>query len=58
MGNVRAERFWEKIGVVEVRKRLDIEIEGRIADLSVMMKPLSNGSLSGYLALVARDRPE
>jgi GNAT superfamily N-acetyltransferase len=58
VGNGRAERFWERLGYIEVRKRFDIEIEGRLADLRVMVKPLTAEPLSTYLALVARDRED
>jgi len=58
VGNGRAERFWEKMGFIEVRRRHDIEVEGRLSDLRVMAKPLSGGNLADYLAVVARDRPD
>ena len=57
-GNARAERFWEKLGYVEVRKRLAVPMGERVNDLRVMMKPLAGGTVAEYLALVARDRPE
>ncbi len=57
-GNSRAERFWEKAGYVEVRKRLAVPMGARVNDLRVMMKPLAGGTIAEYLALVARDRPE
>ena len=57
-GNGRAERFWEKVGYVEVRKRLAIEMDDRVNDVRVMAKPLAGATLSEYLAIVARDRPE
>jgi len=58
VGNARAERFWEKMGFLEVRRRYGIEVEGRECDLRVMVKPLSGGRLDDYLAVVARDRPD
>ncbi|MBC8022919.1 MAG: GNAT family N-acetyltransferase [Burkholderiales bacterium] len=58
LGNRRAERFWEKVGYVEVRKRLALPMGARVNDLRVMAKPLAGGALTDYLALVARDRPE
>ena len=57
-GNARAERFWEKVGFVEVRRRLAVPMGARVNDLRVMMKPLAGGTIAEYLALVARDRPE
>lgn len=56
-GNARAERFWERIGFVEVRRR-EGEVMGRLTStLRVMAKPLAGDSLGDYLALVPRDRP-
>jgi GNAT superfamily N-acetyltransferase len=57
-GNARAERFWERLGYVEVRRRLAVPMGARVNDLRVMMKPLAGGTVPEYLALVARDRPE
>lgn len=57
-GNLRAERFWKKVGYVDVRKRSGVEMGKRINTLRVMAKPLVNGSLSDYLDVVVRDRPE
>ena len=57
-GNARAERFWEKSGYVDVRKRHGVEIGRRVCTLRVMAKPLASGDWSEYLAVVARDRPE
>ena len=57
-GNTRAERFWERCAFVEVRKRDGVEMGQRINTLRVMAKPIGTGTLSEYLALVARDKPE
>jgi ribosomal protein S18 acetylase RimI-like enzyme len=57
-GNVRAERFWERAGYVDVRRRLGIEMGNKVNNLRVMAKPLSDRPLSEYLSVVARDRPE
>ncbi len=57
-GNVRAERFWETMGYVEVRKRLGVEMGEKVNALRVMVKPLDGGALPDYLRQVARDRPE
>jgi hypothetical protein len=55
---VRAERFWEKTGYVEVRKRRDYPVGERLATLRMMVKLPADGSLDEYLARVPRDRPE
>jgi RimJ/RimL family protein N-acetyltransferase len=57
-GNARAERFWERAGYREVRKRRGVEMGARINVIRVMVKPLAAGTLVEYLARVARDRPE
>ena len=57
-GNVRAERFWERSGYWDIRKRQRVEMGKRLNTLRVMAKPLAAGGVSEYLALVARDRPE
>jgi hypothetical protein len=57
-GNARAERFWERMGYVEVRRRLAIPMGAKVNDIRVMVKPLAGGSIADYLARVARDRPE
>jgi ribosomal protein S18 acetylase RimI-like enzyme len=56
-GNRPAERFWEKSGYTEVRRRDGVDIGSRIHTMRVMMKPLANGSMAEYLDLVTRDRP-
>jgi ribosomal protein S18 acetylase RimI-like enzyme len=57
-GNTRAERFWEKQGYVEVRKRGDYPVGERLATLRMMVKLPADGSLGEYLERVPRDRPE
>ena len=57
-GNARAERFWERSGFVEVRRREGVAMGRRIHAVRVMAKPLAGGSLHDYLARVPRDRPE
>jgi GNAT superfamily N-acetyltransferase len=57
-GNARAERFWERAGYAEVRRRGGVEIGRRTPAVRVMVKPLAGGTLPRYLALVVRDRPE
>ncbi|HZZ93755.1 MAG TPA: GNAT family N-acetyltransferase [Usitatibacter sp.] len=58
VGNARAERFWEKLGFIELRRRYDIDLGPRTCDLRVMAKPLAGGDVGEYLALVERDRPD
>jgi len=57
-GNARAERFWQKCGYREVRKRLAVPMGQKTNDVRVMVKPLAGGSMREYLSAVARDRPE
>lgn len=57
-GNLRAERFWERAGYVDVRRRTGVEMGSKVNNLRVMAKSLADGSLTEYLQLVARDRPE
>jgi len=56
-GNARAERFWERSGYVETRRRGPIEMGRKTNMLRVMVKALAGGSVDEYLALVERDRP-
>jgi GNAT superfamily N-acetyltransferase len=56
--NARAERFWEKLGFVEVRMRRGIAMGELLNDVRVMVKPLAGGTLADYRLLVERDRPE
>jgi GNAT superfamily N-acetyltransferase len=58
VGNARAERFWEKAGYSEVRRRFGVELGPLTRDLRVMVKPLGRRSLGEYLRLVERDRPD
>ena len=57
-GNAKAERFWEKQGFREVRRRAGGQPGGVAQTVRVMVKPLVPSGLDGYLRLVARDRPE
>ena len=57
-GNARAERFWDKLGYIEVRRRVGIPMGRKTNDVRVMVKPLANGTLRQYLAAVTRDRPD
>jgi GNAT superfamily N-acetyltransferase len=57
-GNSRAERFWDRSGYVDIRKRHGVEMGKRMNTLRVMAKPLANGKVPEYLAVVARDRED
>lgn len=57
-GNARAERFWQRLGYVEVRRRLGVDTGGRLNDARVLIKPLAGLGLDAYLQRVPRDRPE
>lgn len=57
-GNGRAERFWERSGYVEVRRRLGVEMGSKSNNVRVMAKSLRGGTLGEYLDVVPRDRPE
>jgi RimJ/RimL family protein N-acetyltransferase len=58
LGNGRAERFWEKLGFAEVRRRTGVQTGQRINTIRVMVKPLGNEGLQAYLCSVERDRPD
>ncbi len=57
-GHCAAERFWQKCGFLQTCERHGVVFSQRVQTLRVMCKPLSGGSLSEYLELVERDRPE
>ena len=56
-GSVRAERFWQRCGYVQVRERGPVAMGRKSNLLRVMAKPLGGGTIAEYLALVERDRP-
>lgn len=56
-GNVKAERFWEKIGYRQTRTRQGIEMGKRTNTLRMMIKPLAGRTLEEHLERVPRDRP-
>jgi GNAT superfamily N-acetyltransferase len=58
INNHKAERFWEKCGYTEIRKRLAVKFGSQIHDLRVMVKPFNYATLDEYLERVAWDRPE
>jgi RimJ/RimL family protein N-acetyltransferase len=55
-GNTRAERFWQRVGYVDVAERRDYPQGVLRHTLRVMAKPLAGGSLDEYRRLVPRDR--
>jgi GNAT superfamily N-acetyltransferase len=67
-GNVRAERFWQRQGYVQLRVREGVDTGGRINTVRLMLKPLHAGGPPGseafgravdaYLEAVPRDRPD
>ena len=57
-GNVKAERFWEKIGYQETRTLEGIPMGKRINTLRMMVRPLGDRTLQEHLQRVPRDRPE
>lgn len=57
VGNLRAERFWQRQGYVELRRREGIDTGGRINTMRVMLKPLAAEGIEAYLDAVPRDRP-
>jgi GNAT superfamily N-acetyltransferase len=56
-GNTRAERFWNRQGFSEVRRR-EVEMGHRINTIRVMVKPLGSETLPQYLQYMERDRPD
>lgn len=58
VGNVRAERFWPKMGYREVRRRLGVQTGLKTSTVIVFVKPLGEATLAGYLQRMERDRPE
>ncbi|ASL45235.1 hypothetical protein bAD24_I17315 [Burkholderia sp. AD24] len=57
VGNARAERFWERNGYLETRRRHGVAMKNATHTLRVMIKPIGEAGLSEYLRLVSRDRP-
>lgn len=56
-GNTRAERFWQRLGYTELRRRAGVDTGGRVNDARVLLRPLGDDTVEGYLARVPRDRP-
>jgi RimJ/RimL family protein N-acetyltransferase len=57
IGNTRAERFWPRLGYVQVRTREGITMGRQVNRVSIQVKALASGRVDEYLALVERDRP-
>jgi len=57
VGNDRAQRFWERQGFQEVRRREGLVHGERSHAALVMLKPLGSNTLAAYLEQVPRDRP-
>lgn len=58
VGNTRAERFWERQGYTEVRRRAGTQLGDITHTVRVLVKPLGSLGLDDYLRLVPRDHPE
>lgn len=58
LGNARAERFWERQGFVELKRRPDIEMGRLRQTVRVMLKPLGAHTVAEHLERVPRDRSE
>lgn len=56
-GNVRAERFWERSGFSEIRRRDGVATKSATTTVRVMTKAITGAELTEYLRLVDRDRP-
>ncbi|WP_438866620.1 GNAT family N-acetyltransferase [Pseudomonas sp. L1(2025)] len=58
VGNTKAERFWPKLGYVQVRTREGIRMGRQVNRVSIQVKPLAGGQMDEYLKRVERDRPD
>ncbi len=57
LANVRARRFWQRQGFIDLRLRLGVDTGGRVNDIVTCCKPLAGGSIDDYLTRVPRDAP-
>jgi GNAT superfamily N-acetyltransferase len=56
VGNQKAERFWEKLGYIEVRRAE--EQTGNVLNITrIFVKPLRGGTVGDYLTLIKGDSP-
>jgi len=58
VGNSRAERFWERSGYRELRRREGVAMGRKVNTIRVMAKPLAQGDWDDYFDKVARDRAD
>ncbi|WP_347905527.1 GNAT family N-acetyltransferase [Pseudomonas purpurea] len=56
-GNVPAERFWQRQGFSEIRRRDSVEMGKRLNTLIMMIKPLNGSTPEHYIQHVERERP-
>lgn len=56
--NVRARRFWQRQGYVEIKRREGVAMGEVQNTVLVMWKPAANASLDEYLAAASRDRTD
>lgn len=56
-GNVKAERFWEKVGYREIRRATE-QLGSMTNTVRVMVKPLRGSDVEEYLREVPRDGPK
>src|SRR5258708_28584775 len=57
IGNLKAERFWEKTGYSEVQQ-LTSQLGSMTHTVRVMVKPLGGSDIDAYLRAVPCDRPK
>lgn len=57
VGNIKAERFWPRLGYVQVRMREGVTMGRQVNRVSIQIKALAGGQVEDYLRLVARDVP-
>ncbi|MFT0476477.1 GNAT family N-acetyltransferase [Pseudomonas antarctica] len=57
VGNAKAQRFWPKLGYVQVRTREGITMGRQVNTVSIQIKALAGGRIDEYLESVERDRP-
>ncbi|PRA15818.1 MULTISPECIES: GNAT family N-acetyltransferase [Pseudomonas] len=57
IGNTKAERFWPRLGYVQVRTREGITMGRQVNRVSIQVKALVGEQLDEYLQRVERDRP-
>ena len=58
IGNQKAERFWPRLGYVQVRRREGIRMGRQVNCVSIQVKALTGGRVDEYLERVGRDRPD